>query len=698
MENSFCCDEDEISKQRYNSSVESLEELDWDGLLELCKEKEEKLNLAGTYGLKLHEQLIETQSHIDEMRAQHEAEIEKLVQETFELRNKLELKEKSIHSQQQEFEAYQKQVSKRNETDEEELRNQFKKDFNLLKKEKDTVLNDLDQAQLRERHANTKIIQLEEKIHELQADNQKKVQHVTTEDSNSEVFQLHEKIFLLEEECEQNNAKIQELQNENQTLSLDLRAKISELSSISKELEEAEKRSTSYFNHLQQAREESTEVRVELDALKAELRGLGHSKTGNSLFGELEDKRVEMEKKLLSMQVKHVSLQKAYSFVKSQLHNMKTQVVALLQMNSGRADGERIVHLERALSQAKEEALALSKKIKSQEASQDLSAEGIQALARSLPQFECNQDMINFLSIQLEDYKAKLRKTEEELEQTYMMKLAESDKLQTAEQKLHETGVSSEKFKSENMKLRLRLDEIKNKLQAETQKRILVEKKFNYDSTDDVVAIGVAEPPTKERKSLPYTLAKAKEKENEKFAKTCSRTNNAKKPASFSSGMNWNVLPKEILKEFNIQRRDNFEPSRDRIDNVFKSPAVSASTQQPSKENRTPIDRHNTKGRPTPETSKSRKVSFKEEPETIVVSCPNASVIDESAENFGLPETNQETKEKISSELSNTPSPEPLQSSSVGNINRNIKIDNEANKIFNIPKATNDDNPECKMQ
>lgn len=65
------------------------------------------------------------------------------------------------------------------------------------------------------------------------------------------MFQLHEKIFLLEEECEQNNAKIQELQNENQALSLDLRAKVSELSSISKELEEAEKRSTSYFNHLQ---------------------------------------------------------------------------------------------------------------------------------------------------------------------------------------------------------------------------------------------------------------------------------------------------------------------------------------------------------------------------------------------------------------------------------------------------------------
>ena len=47
-----------------------------------------------------------------------------------------------------------------------------------------------------------------------------------------------------------------------------------------------------------------------------------------------------------------------------------------------------------------------------------------------------------------------------------MVKLAESDKLQTAEQKLHETGILSEKYKNENMKLRLKLEETKNKLQA----------------------------------------------------------------------------------------------------------------------------------------------------------------------------------------------------------------------------------------
>ena len=41
-------------------------------------------------------------------------------------------------------------------------------------------------------------------------------------------------------------------------------------------------------------------------------------------------------------------------------------------MNSGRADGERISHLERALSQARAENLSLTNKIKDAEAKQVL--------------------------------------------------------------------------------------------------------------------------------------------------------------------------------------------------------------------------------------------------------------------------------------------------------------------------------------
>ena len=69
--------------------------------------------------------------------------------------------------------------------------------------------------------------------------------------------------------------------------------------------------------------------------------------------------------------------------------------------------------------------------------------------------------------------------------------MCESDKLQSAEQKLHDTGLASEKFKNANMKLRLKLEDVESKYKAEHQKRILIEKKFNYDSSHDVEPIGV---------------------------------------------------------------------------------------------------------------------------------------------------------------------------------------------------------------
>lgn len=69
-------EEAEEATSRSCSSIESIDGLDWDGLVELCREKEEQLNLAGACGLKLHEQLMETQAHIDEMRTQHDTDME----------------------------------------------------------------------------------------------------------------------------------------------------------------------------------------------------------------------------------------------------------------------------------------------------------------------------------------------------------------------------------------------------------------------------------------------------------------------------------------------------------------------------------------------------------------------------------------------------------------------------------------------
>ena len=64
------------------------------------------------------------------------------------------------------------------------------------------------------------------------------------------MFKLYEQFYVYEAKIENHDAEMQKLQNENQTLALELRSKVAESASLALELEEVEIRSTSYFNHL----------------------------------------------------------------------------------------------------------------------------------------------------------------------------------------------------------------------------------------------------------------------------------------------------------------------------------------------------------------------------------------------------------------------------------------------------------------
>uniref|UniRef100_T2M7A1 Protein Spindly n=1 Tax=Hydra vulgaris TaxID=6087 RepID=T2M7A1_HYDVU len=613
-------------------SMESYEDLDWDGLLYVCKEKEEQLNLAGACGLKLHEQLIETQMYIDEMRVQHEAEMEKMVQEMFELRIKLEGKDKSLSIQQQEFENFQNHLTKKFKDEEEELKNQHKKEINAMKKANELLNSTIEQVKLSESQTRQCIEQLNSKIYELQTCNQQQRQISSTTNNDSEMFEMQEKYYALEETLETKENLIRNIENTIQSLKLVLQTKEKEIESLRKELEESEIQSTSYFNHLQRIRKESCELHTELDNLRAEMKSSGHFQSGNSLFAEVEDKRLEMEKKLLSMKVKHESLQKSYNFLKSQNHSMKTQITALLQMNAGKADGERILQLERALSQARSEAQELSKKLKETEDNHAISSDDLLNVAKDLPEFQSTKDIINFLSIQLKEQKKLVIKLREELDHTHMIKLAESDKLQIAEQKLHESSVLAEKFKSQNMKLRLNLEETKNKLLGETHKRQLIEKKFNYDSTDDVIPVGVLndEQSTKSNNDLPFTLTKGKEISNETMFKSNEITKNKNKQKNDTS-FQWNLLPNAVLKELGIDKKLTSQNKE-----IDSKSAVSLhigknieNTISPIKENR------------------FRLVSFKDETE-IIPSSPKSEVSKESLE---VIEEKENFQKKVFSEI-----------------------------------------------
>lgn len=71
------------------------------------------------------------------------------------------------------------------------------------------------------------------------------------------------------------------------------------------------------------------ELAAQLELLKSpEVDGTDHSKTvGNSLFGEVDDRRVDIERKMISMKVKYESLERTHVVTTQQLKKMKVSSI-----------------------------------------------------------------------------------------------------------------------------------------------------------------------------------------------------------------------------------------------------------------------------------------------------------------------------------------------------------------------------------
>lgn len=76
----------------------------------------------------------------------------------------------------------------------------------------------------------------------------------------------------------------------------------------------------------QLSKDQNAELASQLELLKSQDEGADHSKTrGNSLFGEVDDRRMSVEKKMISLKVKHESLERTYATTKQQLRKMKVR-------------------------------------------------------------------------------------------------------------------------------------------------------------------------------------------------------------------------------------------------------------------------------------------------------------------------------------------------------------------------------------
>ena len=71
------------------------------------------------------------------------------------------------------------------------------------------------------------------------------------------------------------------------------------------------------------SKDQNAELCSQLELLKTREDCVDHSKNGNSLFGEVDDRRMNVEKKMIGLKVKYESLERTYATTKQQLRKMK---------------------------------------------------------------------------------------------------------------------------------------------------------------------------------------------------------------------------------------------------------------------------------------------------------------------------------------------------------------------------------------
>ncbi|CAH3125193.1 unnamed protein product [Pocillopora meandrina] len=441
------------------------------------KEENESLQqdgqLAGEIGKNLLENNQELERKLEEVNNDYITtlgNLEELKQENYSLRSRLETEVRTNSNHAHELDDLKVKLQKEFEAKEKSQQMTTEKKICELRKEIESLQNDISKHTLVE-------IQLQEKIKKqdemLQAARRssEELQHK----GRSRLESIEEYIHLASELSEERDTltmKLADLKDSQERILFDRNVLKERVEHLEEELQEKARQGQTWFNCLQEARNEAGELKAELENLKADNARRNFGKQGNSLFGEVEDQRLELEKKYGSLRARHEGAMKVHNMTKQHLQRLKNQVATLLQVKSCHADASQIQRLTQALVQKEGEVKMLNTKISSlekQKEERNISSR-LMEFHDAFSEFGDKKDYVNFLQLQLEDSKKALAALNKELQTKTLLQLSETDRLRHTEHQLHVSESNVERLNSENIKLRLKIDDLRLKLQSHSQK------------------------------------------------------------------------------------------------------------------------------------------------------------------------------------------------------------------------------------
>ncbi|XP_004073644.1 protein Spindly [Oryzias latipes] len=433
------------------------------------REKEELVHKAGQAGLDLLNQQMELQSKLEEQRIEMTNALEALEQEKYSLQREVELKTRMLESLQSDYESSKNQQKQQLQNQQQHLERSHSSAQSELHNKLLRLQSDLDKSQLNEKQLIHKLeVQTEtlnNKMEELRALNEQ-----TQSSMTSEMMEVQLKVMELETVKAELEQDVQESRYQQQQLELAVCTLQRQLQRVTEEKEEREKEAVSWFNALEKCRELNRDLQVQLDQALREAQD--PNRKGNSLFAELEDRRAEMERQLISMKVQHQSLQKLHAFSKQQMQRMKVQIATLMQLQGSRADPAQLERLQSMLSEKNSEIHNLMTKLQR--------LEKVEMLLKSQPSNPAPADAgdgrdetyyTDLLKMKLSDTVKDAERLGDELSLQRMKSLSESQRALELERKLFTSERLLKQAQSDKIKLQLRIEELQHKYEPNDGKR-----------------------------------------------------------------------------------------------------------------------------------------------------------------------------------------------------------------------------------
>ncbi|XP_041845462.1 protein Spindly [Melanotaenia boesemani] len=425
------------------------------------REREEQVHQAAQAGLDLLNQQMELQTKMDEQRIEMTNALEALEQDKYTLHKEVELKTRMLESLQSEYDCWKNQQKQQLEEQQEHLERSHSMAINELHNKMLRLQSALEESQLNEKQLKHKLeVQTEmlnNKMEELQSLNEHKHNSMT-----SEMMEVQMKIMELENDKADLERMLQESVYKEQQLELSSNSLQHQIQRITEEKEEREKEAVSWFNALEKSREVNRDLQIQLDQVLQQAQD--PNSKGNSLFAELEDKRAEMERRLISMKVQYESLQKIHAFSKQQLQRMKVQIATLMQLQGSRVDVAQLERLQSMLYEKNGEIQNLMAKLQRLEKVEMLlKSQPANPLQEAGSEVQDETYYTDLLKMQLSNTTKDVERLGDELSLQRMKSLSESQRALELERKLFSSDRLLKQTQSNMIKLQLRVEELQDK-------------------------------------------------------------------------------------------------------------------------------------------------------------------------------------------------------------------------------------------